>query len=62
MAGYRADKEYDYFFKLVLVGDSDVGKSNLLSRFARDNFSLESKSTVGVEFAIRRGQEQRQHQ
>ncbi|KAL3333086.1 hypothetical protein AABB24_033251 [Solanum stoloniferum] len=30
MAGYRGDDEYDYLFKLVLIGDSGVGKSNLL--------------------------------
>ncbi|CAA0816017.1 Ras-related protein RABA1f [Striga hermonthica] len=51
--GYRADDDYDYLFKLVLIGDSGVGKSNLLSRFARNEFSLESKSTIGVEFATR---------
>uniref|UniRef100_A0A3B4E9J9 Ras-related protein Rab-25 n=1 Tax=Pygocentrus nattereri TaxID=42514 RepID=A0A3B4E9J9_PYGNA len=42
-----------YFFKLVLIGDSGVGKSNLLSRFTRNEFNLESKSTIGVEFATR---------
>ncbi|KAJ3089300.1 Ras- protein Rab-11A [Quaeritorhiza haematococci] len=47
------DDEYDYLFKVVLIGDSGVGKSNLLSRFTRDEFSLESKSTIGVEFATR---------
>eukprot|EP01083_Nonionella_stella_P179457 637228_1 len=44
---------YDFLFKLVLIGDSAVGKSNLLSRFTRDEFTLESKSTIGVEFATR---------
>lgn len=44
---------YDYLFKVVLIGDSGVGKSNLLSRFTRNEFSLESKSTIGVEFATR---------
>uniref|UniRef100_A0AAX7VD42 small monomeric GTPase n=1 Tax=Astatotilapia calliptera TaxID=8154 RepID=A0AAX7VD42_ASTCA len=39
--------------KLVLIGDSGVGKSNLLSRFTRNEFNLESKSTIGVEFATR---------
>lgn len=53
MAGYRAEDEYDYLFKVVLIGDSGVGKSNLLSRFTRNEFSLESKSTIGVEFATR---------
>lgn len=39
--------------KVVLIGDSGVGKSNLLSRFTRNEFNLESKSTIGVEFATR---------
>ena len=47
------DENYDFLFKVVLIGDSAVGKSNLLSRFTRDEFSLESKSTIGVEFATR---------
>ncbi|KHF99560.1 Ras-related RABA2a -like protein [Gossypium arboreum] len=49
----RPDEEYDYLFKIVLIGDSGVGKSNLLSRFTRNEFCLESKSTIGVEFATR---------
>ncbi|OWM79319.1 ras-related protein RABA2a [Punica granatum] len=49
----RAEDEYDYLFKVVLIGDSGVGKSNLLSRFTRNEFCLESKSTIGVEFATR---------
>ncbi|KAL1299577.1 hypothetical protein HN51_044124 [Arachis hypogaea] len=54
MASYnRGDDDYDYLFKLVLIGDSGVGKSNLLSRFTRNEFNLESKSTIGVEFATR---------
>ena len=36
---------------VVLVGDGSVGKSCLLSRFTRNEFSLESQSTIGVEFA-----------
>ncbi|KAI0496950.1 hypothetical protein KFK09_023276 [Dendrobium nobile] len=53
MASYRAEDDYDYLFKLVLIGDSGVGKSNLLSRFTRNEFNLESKSTIGVEFATK---------
>lgn len=37
----------------MLIGDSGVGKSNLLSRFTRNEFNLESKSTIGVEFATK---------
>ncbi|KAK4567526.1 hypothetical protein RGQ29_003345 [Quercus rubra] len=47
------DEECDYLFKAVLIGDSGVGKSNLLSRFAKDEFRLDSKPTIGVEFAYR---------
>ncbi|OIR57958.1 MAG: GTPase Rab11/YPT3, small G protein superfamily [Amphiamblys sp. WSBS2006] len=46
-------EEYDYLFKMVLVGDSGVGKTNLLSRFTRDEFTMDSKSTIGVEFATK---------
>ena len=38
---------------MVLVGDSGVGKTNLLSRFTRNEFRLDSKTTVGVNFATR---------
>ena len=40
----------EYLFKIVIIGDSAVGKSKLLSRFARDEFDLHSKATIGVEF------------
>jgi GTP-binding protein EngB required for normal cell division len=42
-----------YLGSVVLIGDSGVGKSNLLSRFTRNEFNLETKSTIGVEFATR---------
>ncbi|ONK78201.1 uncharacterized protein A4U43_C02F15590 [Asparagus officinalis] len=40
----------EYLFKIVIVGDSAVGKSNLLSRYAQDEFKPNSKATIGVEF------------
>lgn len=49
----KDEDDYDYLFKVVLIGDSGVGKSNLLSRFTRNDFNLESMSTIGVEFATR---------
>jgi small GTP-binding protein len=45
--------DYDYLYKLILLGDSGVGKSNLLSRFTRNEFNHETRSTIGVEFSIR---------
>ncbi|KAI8596356.1 ras family-domain-containing protein [Dissophora ornata] len=43
--------DYDYLFKIVLIGESGVGKTNILSRFTQNEFTLESKSTIGIEFA-----------
>lgn len=45
--------EPDFLLKIVLVGDSGVGKSNLLLRWTRDEFNPESTPTIGVEFATR---------
>lgn len=48
-----SSQKIDYVFKVVLIGDSAVGKSQILARFARDDFSLDSKATIGVEFQTR---------
>ena len=45
----KEEKE-DYKLKLVVVGDSGVGKTNLIKRFANNTFNSNSKATVGVEF------------
>ena len=47
------DDIHDYFYKIVLVGDSGVGKSCLLSRFTYNEFNVESKTTIGVDFATK---------
>ena len=41
----------DYLFKIIVIGDCAVGKSNILSRYTKNQFSKESKSTVGVELS-----------
>uniref|UniRef100_A0A0D9V210 GTP-binding protein n=1 Tax=Leersia perrieri TaxID=77586 RepID=A0A0D9V210_9ORYZ len=43
----------DYLFKLLLIGDSGVGKSCLLLRFADDSYLESYISTIGVDFKIR---------
>jgi GTPase SAR1 family protein len=42
MAGIIDEEQYDYLFKIVLIGESGVGKSNMLSRFTKNEFNLES--------------------
>eukprot|EP00878_Enallax_costatus_P032573 GHUV01035808.1.p1 GENE.GHUV01035808.1~~GHUV01035808.1.p1 ORF type:complete len:101 (+),score=7.13 GHUV01035808.1:132-434(+) len=50
---HNSGDNYDYLFKLVLIGDAGVGKTNLLSRFARNQFDLGTKHTIGVELDTR---------
>lgn len=46
-------RDYDYLFKLVLVGQSSVGKSSLLMRFCDDTFFPSMTSTLGIDFKIK---------
>ena len=51
----KGDKSfnYDMIFKIVLIGDASVGKTNILSKYLNDEFDPNSKATVGVEFATK---------
>lgn len=43
--------EYDYLYKVILLGDSGVGKSNLRTRLCYNEFSENTRSTIGTEFS-----------
>jgi hypothetical protein len=51
--GAQVGDEYDNLFKVVLIGDSGVGKSDFLSGFTCNEYFPESKSTIGIECATR---------
>lgn len=44
---------YDYVIKIVIIGDSSVGKTNILSRYHKDEFNIETRPTLGVAFATK---------
>jgi small GTP-binding protein len=49
-----SEEDYDIIVKVVLIGDSGVGKSNILLRYLRNEFLWDSKATVGVEFGSKK--------
>lgn len=51
MSTNAEEETYTYLFKVVLIGDSGVGKSQLLTRYTKNDFQLSSKPTIGVELA-----------
>ncbi len=49
-----SEEDYDMILKIVLVGDSGVGKSNILLRYLKNDFDQNSKASVGVEFGSKK--------
>ena len=49
----RSTPEYDHLLKILLIGDSGVGKSSLLTRFCDDSFSEKQLTTIGVDFKVK---------
>jgi Ras-related protein Rab-18 len=50
---HSPDEEYDHLFKVLLIGDSGVGKSCILLRFCDDTFDSKQQSTIGVDFKVK---------
>ena len=44
------NEDYNFIIKLVLLGDSSVGKTNLLLRYSKDEFEESTKATIGMDF------------
>ena len=51
--GKKKSKQFDYTFKIVMIGDSGVGKSCILLRFADDKFNENFYATIGVDFRFK---------
>ena len=49
----KLTEEYDMMFKILLLGDSGVGKSSLLLRYTKNQFTTDMRSTIGVEFGVK---------
>ena len=46
-------EKYDYIMKLILIGDASVGKTNILTKYLKNEFDPNSKATVGVELGTK---------
>lgn len=44
---------YDHLLKLIIIGDSSVGKTCILLRFSEDNFPVSHMPTIGIDFKIK---------
>ena len=45
--------DYNYIYKIIMLGESSVGKTNLLTRFTKNEFNEDLRPTIGVEFATK---------
>ena len=49
----KSNQEYDWLVKVIILGDSGVGKTNILSRFCDEKFTVTHMATIGVDFKIK---------
>ena len=43
--------DIEYLFKIIIIGDAGVGKSNILIRYTKNEFDASNKPTIGIEFS-----------
>ena len=53
-ASNNSHEDFELLFKIIIIGDSGVGKTNILSRYIKNSFSFDTRSTVGVEFGAKK--------
>ena len=53
MTKRRDDERYDYLVKLVIIGDTAVGKTNILLRYVNEEYKMTHITTIGVDFKIK---------
>jgi GTPase SAR1 family protein len=49
----KTEEKHDYLVKLVIIGDSAVGKTNILLRYSNDQYRMNHVSTIGVDFKVK---------
>lgn len=49
----EGDQNFDYMFKILIIGNSSVGKTSFLFRYADDSFTSAFVSTVGIDFKVK---------
>ena len=50
MTAEKTEQKHDFLFKVVMIGDHGVGKTQLVARYTKNDFDMHSKTTIGVEF------------
>ena len=53
MTKRRDEQKYDYLVKLVIIGDTAVGKTNILLRYVNEEYKMSHVTTIGVDFKIK---------
>lgn len=51
--GPEQDDSFDFLFKIILIGDSNVGKTCVVQNFKLGTFSEKQQNTIGVDFSVR---------